>query len=523
MDGSEGLEDVYKSYVTVRNRMASRLKECMEGLGSLPPGPVQVELLKILQQASADLHPMQGSVLCLAAQTLDVNDMATIEEELAGESWGSDPINAATVRLQKLEKEGAKYREAYSQYRYKYHEMKLEANTKQSAVCEKDAQIAALQERCNWIEEELSKARRAVASNPLAFASQASAIQQNDTQGEVDGNGKELNEQLMLSLKIQYEDEMERANQAIATKTAAENDLADKYGSSLEDCDDARVKMLQLQANDKFQQQENEILLLRQRLDRANENVERLQAQASLQRKTPSNMQHDPLGQVEALLIASREHSDTIRHLSDYLLYDGKIVPRLRRNCLVFDKKVRLSAVSRMPLQTFMDIVAKGIVLNPKDGGGRPVISKQRRRNFQAGIVILGALGLGGGFYDFDGVPKLGNGRARKDIQDTIAALLKALEGTIVHSVFDTLDDFKVYVEGKALFADKLVNSIEYLRRCAKNTWVESPQELSAKDRKECLHESQVNILVEIGFIAGPEATEEADDSGSDATDGSFA
>ena len=151
------------------------------------------------------------------------------------------------------------------------------------------------------------------------------------------------------------------------------------------------------------------------------------------------------------------------------------------------------------------------------------MISKQSRRNFQAGIVILGALGLGGGFYDFDGVPKLGNGRARKDIQDTIAALLKALEGTIVHSVFDTLDDFKIYAEGKALFADKLVNSIEYLRRCAKNTWVESPQELSAKDRKECLHESQVNILIEIGFIAGPEATEEADDSGSDATDGSFA
>ena len=600
MGESDGLEDkdVYKAYAASRNRMLSHLVKCQEGVASLPSSPMQSEILKFLQEAvTADLHPLNQSALCLAANLMCAEDIASIEQELAGEDWRSQTVHAATVRLEKLKKDGAKYREAYNQYRKKVHDMRLEAEEKQAELCDKDAQIVALQARCSRMEEELSNAHHAVASNSVAAASQASAFHEYDSQGDVDGYRMDRKEQIISSLKQQLTDEQERAHQAVTAQAGAESDLAheqelrqemenelqelriksrhpgpssssnmasvqklqsecsrltndlivarrqvdanaskdDEILSLRDECQKLRIDLEESQqstepdteyglANDKFhQQQEHEIFSLRQRLDRANANVERLKAQANLPLETPANMQHDPLRRVSALLITSQETSDTIRHLSDHLLYGGKMVPGLRRNCLVFDKKAIRSAVSRMPLQTFLDILARGITLNPKDSDGRPVINKQRRRNFQTCIVILGALALGGGFYEFDGVPQLGQYRAREDIQETIAALLQALKGTIVDSVFDTLDDFRVYAEGKALFADKLVHSIEYLKRSSKNIWRESPKELSSKTRKECLHESQVNILVEMEFISTPKTPDEADgiNSGSETDDGS--
>ena len=197
------------------------------------------------------------------------------------------------------------------------------------------------------------------------------------------------------------------------------------------------------------------------------------------------------------LIIASQD--EDMQYLADYILYNGSIVSGLRRNSIILEKKVTLAEIFTRPLQDFMDILAKGIKLNPMNADGHPIIGKQRGRNFQAGILGLAALGLGGGFYEFHGASTELNGDAvRKIVQGNIAALLAALEGAeaiIAGSSFDSLDEFRVAAEAKTF---RLKNSIDYMKRCAKNIFGDGgPGELATS---ECLHESQLEILIEIGF-----------------------
>lgn len=493
MDESDGLgdKDVFKSYAASRNQMRSRLKMCEEGVSSLLPSPVQTEVIKLLQEALKDLHPINESVVSLAANLMNGEDIASIEQELSGVEWREQPENVSTVRLARLEeltKDEAKYRLAYNLYRNKVHNMRLEVEEKQAELCDKDAQIVALQARCTRMEEELSIARHAVTSKSdavISATSQASALDDS-----VDGCGMDRKERMIWSLKQQLNDEQQRTHQAVTAQARAESDLAHAHelhqeletkfhelssmsrDPGLEDlvvargevddnalshcemlslrdeCQKLRVELEEAQQlAETNKQQEQEILSLRQSLCRKNADIERLQAQANLWLETPSNMTFE-------------------------------------RCCVQVHDKMRPFPLSGPEV---VEILVEALHL---EISGR---NTQRARHFQLSVVLVGALGISAGCL------WTANLKLQRDAKDIVVrnanSLIDEVGNRVESFAHGDAEALKAAVESKILVPT--LNTLDCLSKKAKQIYNGKPP----ADAPYSMHVKEMDIFQKLGLF----------------------
>ena len=188
---------------------------------------------------------------------------------------------------------------------------------------------------------------------------------------------------------------------------------------------------------------------------------------------------------VEELAIAKEK----IRALEERLAAEtGEVstFPGLKRGC------VHLASIATAPYVDIMTTLGKAVVFNPLDESGKPSISLKRRRDSEALIIALCAIGISTGGFLLS--MKLTSDQAKSVIANAnsiIEAVAKKIDN--FPSAFDNVDDLKTKVAAKILQKDLISNT----KKRGKNVW---DGNVPPEKAPLMMHRKQKDALKEFGF-----------------------
>ena len=153
---------------------------------------------------------------------------------------------------------------------------------------------------------------------------------------------------------------------------------------------------------------------------------------------------------------------------------------------------VNLASIATASYVDIMTTLGKAVVFNPLDESGKPTISLKRRRDSEALIIALCAVGISTGGFLLS--MKLTSGQAKSVIANAdviIEAVAKKIDG--FPRAFDNVDDLKAKVAVKILQKDLISNT----KKRGKNVWDgnEDPQNAPLM-----MHRKQKEALKDFGF-----------------------
>ena len=198
---------------------------------------------------------------------------------------------------------------------------------------------------------------------------------------------------------------------------------------------------------------------------------------------------------VEEELAIAREK---IRALEESLASEpGEVLifPGLKRGCVNLGKKIERASIVTASYEDIMTTVERAVVFNPLDESGKPTISLKRRRDNEATIFALCAVGISTGGFLLS--MKLTSDQAKSVIANAnviIEAVAKKIDG--FPRAFDNVDDLKAKVAVKILQKDLISNT----KKRGKNVWDGNEDPQNAPNGALMMHRKMKDALKEFGF-----------------------
>jgi len=208
-------------------------------------------------------------------------------------------------------------------------------------------------------------------------------------------------------------------------------------------------------------------------------------------------VEREKVRSVEEELAIAREK---IRTLEERLAAEpGEVLifPGLNRECVNLGKKIERASIATSSDEDIMTTVVRAIVFNPLDESGKPTISLKRRRDNEATIFALCALGISTGGFLLS--MKLTSDQAKSVIANAnsiIEAVAKKIDKFPL--AFDNVDDLKTKVAAKILQKDLISNT----KKRGKNVWDGNvaPQNAPTETLPLMMHRKTKKALKEFGF-----------------------
>lgn len=174
---------------------------------------------------------------------------------------------------------------------------------------------------------------------------------------------------------------------------------------------------------------------------------------------------------------------------------EASIFPGLERECVNLGKKIERASIATSSDKDVMTDVIEVVAFNPLDENGEPTISLKRRRDIEATIFALCAVGISTGGFLLS--MKLTSDQAKSVTANAnviIDAVATKIDGFPLAS--DSVDDLKKKVAAKVLQKDLISNT----KKRGLKVWETNEDPQSAPNGALMMHRKMKDALKEFGF-----------------------